>query len=284
MRGLKIKNSQFKLLARDNYSLAAYFTELRHTCLPLTSLEEELLFSEYKKGNLFARERLVKANLRFVVSIAKMYTRADLELEDLISEGNIGLLKAIEKFDATKGFKFITYAVWWIRNHITDYIKKKTKTIHLPINVTNQLVELKKISNEYYLNNGVFPTSEELSIISGIRETSILSLLEIDDNMYGLDIKDVESMFCDDYNKENIEHHKNSIKVILRKLSSSVQSEILKFTFGVDGRDQLDDASIGKSLGMSLSKVKYEKSKALRHIRSRLGLPRNADKKRELFV
>ena len=146
----------------------------------LSKEEEQELFKRIKNGDIEARQEAIEKNLRLVVSIAKRYSIYNYPLLDLIQEGNLGLMKAIEKFDYTKGFRFSTYATWWIKQFITRAIEDKINTIRIPSNVHNSLAKIRKAEAKFIAENGYKPTNEELSLILNIDEKEIENIKAVD--------------------------------------------------------------------------------------------------------
>lgn len=159
MRQLKITKS---ITNRESASLDKYLQEIGHE--ELISIEEEVeLAQRIKKGDKEALERLTKANLRFVVSVAKQYQNQGLSLPDLINEGNLGLIKAAEKFDETRGFKFISYAVWWIRQSILQAIAEQSRIVRLPLNQVGSVNRINRILNKFEQENERRPSVDEIA-------------------------------------------------------------------------------------------------------------------------
>ena len=159
MRQLKITK---QITNRESESLDKYLSDIGKTDL-ITADEETLLAQRIKKGDQIALERLVKANLRFVVSVAKQYHNSSLSLGDLINEGNLGLIKAASRFDETRGFKFISYAVWWIRQSISQAIAEQSRIVRLPLNRVSTIRNISKTASNLEQEFGREPTSQELA-------------------------------------------------------------------------------------------------------------------------
>jgi RNA polymerase primary sigma factor len=174
MRKLQIPQSY---TIRDNRSLDVYFNEVNRIPL-LTATEEVIITRQVADGNSAAITRLINANLRFVVSVAKQYQNAEISLNDLINEGNIGLITAAKKFDPTKGFKFISYAVWWIREAITAALHEQTRLIHLPYNqirVSNRYV---RESSRFEQAEGRKPSIWEIAEVMGLQAGNLADILK----------------------------------------------------------------------------------------------------------
>jgi len=173
MRQLKI--TQTITNRKESESLERYFQEISKVDL-LTIDEEISLARRIKKGDQAALEKLTKANLRFVVSVAKQYQNRNLSLNDLINEGNLGLVKAAQRFDETRGFKFISYAVWWIRQSIMQALAEQSRIVRLPLNRTGALNKIHQAFSELEQKFEREPTPEELSQILEMDETEITTL------------------------------------------------------------------------------------------------------------
>ncbi len=174
MRQLKIKKS---ITNRENASFERYLQEIGREEL-LTVEQEVELAQRIKKGDSKALEKLTKANLRFVVSVAKQYQNHGLSLQDLINEGNVGLIKAAEKYDETRGFKFISYAVWWIRQSIQQAIAEKSNLIKMPINQVETLNKITHASNKFEQEHGRRPSLDEMAENLNIEEDKIEDIVK----------------------------------------------------------------------------------------------------------
>ena len=169
MRQLKITKS---ITNRESEALEKYLQEISKE--ELISIEEEVeLAARIRKGDQKALDRLTKANLRFVVSVAKQYQNQGLSLPDLINEGNVGLIKAAEKFDETRGFKFISYAVWWIRQSILQAIAEQSRIVRLPLNQVGSVNKINRVLNRFEQENERRPSVEEISERIDLPETRL---------------------------------------------------------------------------------------------------------------
>ena len=179
MRQLKITKS---ITNRESASLDKYLQEISHE--ELISVEEEVeLAQRIRKGDRKALEKLAKANLRFVVSVAKQYQNQGLSLPDLINEGNLGLIKAAEKFDETRGFKFISYAVWWIRQSILQAIAEQSRIVRLPLNQVGSVNKINKILNRFEQENERRPSIDEIADKIDLPEDKIADVLKVPGKM-----------------------------------------------------------------------------------------------------
>jgi len=183
MRQLKITKS---ITNRESASLDKYLQEIGHE--EMISIEEEVeLAQRIRKGDRKALERLTKANLRFVVSVAKQYQNQGLSLADLINEGNFGLIKAAEKFDETRGFKFISYAVWWIRQSILQAIAEQSRIIRLPLNQVSSVNKINKVLNKFEQENERRPSIDEIAQDTDIPEEKIIEAFKVNTHHISVD-------------------------------------------------------------------------------------------------
>lgn len=273
MRQLKITNS---ITTRDSASLEIYLQEIGHEKLISTEEEEELA-RRIRKGDRKALERLTKANLRFVVSVAKQYQNQGLSLPDLINEGNLGLIKAAEKFDETRGFKFISYAVWWIRQSIQQAIADQSRLIRLPLNQVGSVNKIKRIVNKFEQENERMPNLVELLekvdipedklkevINAGGRQVSMDAPLSNEDGSNLLEILPNE----DTPNTDNLLVQESLQEEIDRSLEllNERERDILKAFFGI-GQPEMTLEEIGEKFGLTRERVRQLKEKAIRRLR-----------------
>ena len=273
MRQLKISKS----ITTRNETLDKYLQEISRE--PMITVNEEVeLAQRIRQGDRAALEKLTRANLRFVVSVAKQYQNQGLGLTDLINEGNIGLLKAAEKFDETRGFKFISYAVWWIRQSILQALAEQSRNIRLPL---NQVGLLNKISKESALFEQRYerrPTSEELSDILDIPAEKIDEALSHSGSPLSVDtpFEEGESNSLldvlpssDSPTTDKSLMNESLATEIDRALStlSEREKEILQMLFGI-GCQEMTLEEIGDHFGLTRERVRQVKEKALRRLRS----------------
>lgn len=275
MKQLKITT---KITSRDSYSIDKYLNEISK--LPLLKEDEEVeLARRIRKGDREALDRLTKSNLRFVVSVAKQYQNQGLSLNDLINEGNIGLIKAATKFDETKGFKFISYAVWWIRQSILQALVEQPRIVRLPMNKATIYNRITKVSNEFEQTNEREPTNEELAELMDMKSDdlhllkSCLSyhvstdqpLNEDESSTTGDNLTD-DSIPGPDTNLNTIALN-NQIDTILSILTER-ELLILQYYFGLNKFNQhysLDE--IGDKMSLTRERVRQLKDKSLKKIR-----------------
>jgi RNA polymerase primary sigma factor len=277
MRQLKITQSITN--RRESESLEKYFQEINKISLLLPE-EEISLVKRIKQDDQSALEKLIKANLRFVVSVAKQYQNQSLSLNDLINEGNIGLVKAAHKFDETRGFKFISYAVWWIRQAIMQALSENSRIVKLPVSLSGTISKIKKVSSGLEQKYEREPTDEELAEVLEMTTKEINGALNSaskqvsfdapiggdDDNSSLLDVIENENIPKVDANLSDIESLKVEIERTLNSLSFREQ-EVIKMTFGIGGKEQMTLQEIGEYLGLTRERVRQIKEKGIRKLR-----------------
>ena len=273
MRQLKITKS---ITNRESASLDKYLQEIGREDL-ITVEEEVELAQRIRKGDRIALEKLTRANLRFVVSVAKQYQNQGLSLPDLINEGNLGLIKAAEKFDETRGFKFISYAVWWIRQSIIQALSEKSRTIRLPLNQVNVLNKIRRTTSEFICKNEREPSLEELSELTGIEESKIITILNISAHLVSVDSplkEEEEGSYIDIIPNKNIpktdasllnESKEYEIEQVLSKLGSRGH-DIIRMFFGL-GCSALTLEEIGEKFGVTSERIRQIKEKSLQIIK-----------------
>ncbi|PVX50075.1 RNA polymerase primary sigma factor [Balneicella halophila] len=273
MRQLKITKS---ITNRESASLDKYLQEIGREDL-ITVEEEVELAQRIKQGDRRALEKLTRANLRFVVSVAKQYQNQGLTLPDLINEGNLGLIKAAEKFDETRGFKFISYAVWWIRQSILQALAEQSRIVRLPLNQVGSLNKINKAFSRFEQENERRPSAEELSDDLEISADKIADTLKVSGRHISVDAPFVEGednslldvlVNNDSPNADNSLMKESLGREIDRALSTLTEREasIVKHFFGV-GCAEMTLEEIGEKFGLTRERVRQIKEKAIRRLR-----------------
>lgn len=273
MRQLKISKS---ITNRESASLDKYLQEIGHEELLTTDQEVELA-QRIRKGDKRALEKLTKANLRFVVSVAKQYQNQGLSLPDLINEGNVGLIKAAEKFDETRGFKFISYAVWWIRQSILQAIAEQSRLVRLPLNQVGSVNKIARELSRFEQEHERKPSVDEIAERVDLPEDKIADAMKANSRHVSMDapIADGEDSSLIDFlsgdssNTDRelaIESLKAEVSHILKLLTDKEQ-KVLRAFFGIDGSPEMTLDEIGEKYNLTRERVRQIKEKALRRLR-----------------
>jgi RNA polymerase primary sigma factor len=274
MRQLKITKS---ITNRESQSLEKYLQEIGREEL-ITAEEEVRLARKIKEGDQVALDRLTKANLRFVVSVAKQYQNQGLSLPDLINEGNLGLIKAAKRFDETRGFKFISYAVWWIRQSILQALAEQSRIVRLPL---NQVGSLNKISKAYSKLEQEFerePSPDELAKILDIPTEKIADTMRVSGKHVSMDAPFVQG---EDNSLIDVLENQDSPRADSMLMNESLQKEIdrslstltererevIKLFFGIGMQHGLTLEEIGAKFDLTRERVRQIKEKAIRRLR-----------------
>ena len=273
MRQLKISKS---ITNRESAALEKYLQEIGHQDL-LTADEEVELAQQIKKGDRKALERLTKANLRFVVSVAKQYQNKGLSLPDLINEGNLGLIKAAERYDETRGFKFISYAVWWIRQSILQAIAEQSRIVRLPLNQVGSVNRIARELNKFEQENERKPSVEEMADRIDLPEEKIAEAMKINTHHVSMDapFADGEDNSLLDFlpntdspSTDNVldqESLRTEIGRVLDVLNDREQ-KVIKAFFGI-GMQEMTLEEIGDKYNLTRERVRQIKEKAIRRLR-----------------
>ena len=275
MRQLKI---QSQITNRDSLSLEKYLQDISKIEL-LTADQEVQLAIRIKAGDASALDELTKANLRFVVSVAKQYQNQGLTLSDLINEGNVGLIKAAKRFDETKGFKFISYAVWWIRQAIMQALVEQSRIVRLPLNKIDAYQKLTKALAQFLQTNQRQPSSAELAQLVDMSVKDVQQLLKINDKHLSIDapldeetdsLSLVDKLFMDDGqgpdNKLMSESLRNEVKEALSVLPKR-ESQIIESYFGLNDSGAMSLEDIALRFDLTRERVRQIKERAIRRLR-----------------
>lgn len=277
MRQLKISKS---ITNRSSEALDKYLVEIGRE--PMITVDEEIELAQAihkggRKGER-AKEKLIKANLRFVVSVAKQYQHQGLSLTDLIDEGNIGLVKAAEKFDETRGFKFISYAVWWIRQSILQAIAEQSRIVRLPLNQVGAVSKINQMSNEFLQKHNRRPSVQELAALTGIDETKIKQSMDADNHHMSIDapfsddddnsMSDMLSSGEDTRTDRTVdfESMSNELKAVLKGTLKDREIKIVTECFGI-GCQEKGLEEIGAEMGLTRERVRQIREKSIQKIR-----------------
>lgn len=275
MRQLKITQSITK---RDGITLDKYLAEIAKEEL-ITAQEEVELAIKIRNGDSRALDKLTKANLRFVVSVAKQYQGQGLTLPDLINEGNLGLIKAAKKFDETRGFKFISYAVWWIRQSIIQAISEQSRLVRLPLNKIGSLGKIKKGISSLEQQLEREPNSKELSEYLELSEKEVESMMKLSNRHLSVDAPFAEGEdhglldVMEDESAQKADEHlmeeslKKEISRTVAKLPDR-ESQVVKLFYGVDGVREVSLDEIGNKFNLTRERVRQIKEKAIRRLRN----------------
>ncbi|MEC8604305.1 MAG: RNA polymerase sigma factor RpoD/SigA [Bacteroidota bacterium] len=274
MRQLKITKS---ITNRESQSLDKYLQEIGREDL-ITAEQEVELAQRIKKGDQVALEKLTKANLRFVVSVAKQYQNQGLTLPDLINEGNLGLIKAAQRFDETRGFKFISYAVWWIRQSILQALAEQSRIVRLPLNQVGSLNKINKAFSKLEQEFERPPSSDELAKALDIPEDKVNDTLKVSGRHVSVDAPFVDG---EDNSLLDVMVNNNSPKADRELMMESLQREIgrslstltererdvIQLFFGIGLQHGLTLEEIGAKFDLTRERVRQIKEKAIRRLR-----------------
>ncbi len=274
MRQLKISK---QITNRESQSLDKYLQEIGKVDL-LTPDEEVKLAQRIKEGDQIALEKLTKANLRFVVSVAKQYQNQGLSLGDLINEGNLGLIKAAQRFDETRGFKFISYAVWWIRQSILQALAEQSRIVRLPLNRVGSLNKISKTFSELEQKFEREPSPEELADVLEVTTAEVVDTMKISGRHVSMDapfVQGEENSLLDVLENDNEQTPDQGLmadslrREVHRALSTLTQreSDVIALYFGLNGQPTMSLEEIGEKFNLTRERVRQIKEKAIRRLR-----------------
>ncbi|MDN5204905.1 RNA polymerase sigma factor RpoD/SigA [Fulvivirgaceae bacterium BMA10] len=274
MRQLKISK---QITNRESQSLDKYLQEIGKVDL-LTPDEEVDLAKRIRDGDQLALEKLTKANLRFVVSVAKQYQNQGLSLGDLINEGNLGLIKAAQRFDETRGFKFISYAVWWIRQSILQALAEQSRIVRLPLNRVGSLNKISKTFSELEQKYEREPSPDELAEVLDVTTNEVVDTMKISGRHVSMDapfVQGEENSLLDVLENDGEETPDSELmndslrREVQRALSTLTQREadVITLYFGLNGEHSMTLEEIGEKFNLTRERVRQIKEKAIRRLR-----------------
>jgi RNA polymerase primary sigma factor len=274
MRQLKISK---QITNRESQSLDKYLQEIGKVDL-LTPDEEVELAKRIKEGDQIALEKLTKANLRFVVSVAKQYQNQGLSLGDLINEGNLGLIKAAQRFDETRGFKFISYAVWWIRQSILQALAEQSRIVRLPLNRVGSLNKISKTFSELEQKYEREPSPEELAEVLEVTTAEVVDTMKFSGRHVSMDapfVQGEENSLLDVLENDGEDTPDQGLmtdslrREVQRALSTLTQreSDVITLYFGLNGEHAMTLEEIGEKFNLTRERVRQIKEKAIRRLR-----------------
>lgn len=263
----------------DANILSMYLKEINQ--IPLLTPQEELVLAKRaQKGDEFARKRMIESNLRFVVNVAKKYQNQGMPLVDLINEGNIGLMTALEKFDPDKGYHFISYAVWWIRQSIMKAINEKSRAVRLPLNRTNELLQMHKAQRSLMKDLSTDdPSMEEIGTLTGFDPKHVSNLLSISRDLISLDapvFTDGSASNIGDFIEDESQNPEQSlldaslkedVRSLLATLSDK-ERDIIELRFGLEGKTPMSLKEIGELYNLTKERIRQIEKKALERLRN----------------
>lgn len=273
-----VKNTKYS--DSDNEVLSTYLKTIDK--IPLLTYDEEYeLALKAKNGDKKAREKLINANLRFVVSVAKKFRGQGMPLEDLINEGNIGLMTAVDKFEPEKGYHFISYAVWWVRQAILKALAEQSRPVRLPLNRSNELIQIVRAKNDLIHNKGISdPTVDEIAAASGLDVTLVKNLLEVTRDMISFDspIKGDEEGdssyfdFVEDKSQspeDDVVNHmmEKDVRGLLSVLGDK-ERDIIEKRYGFNGNEPMSLKAIGDEYNLTKERIRQIEKAALQKLRN----------------
>ena len=273
-----VKNTKYS--DSDNEVLSTYLKTIDK--IPLLTYDEEYeLALKAKNGDKKAREKLINANLRFVVSVAKKFRGQGMPLEDLINEGNIGLMTAVDKFEPEKGYHFMSYAVWWVRQAILKALAEQSRPVRLPLNRSNELIQIVRAKNDLIHNKGISdPTVDEIAAASGLDVTLVKNLLEVTRDMISFDspIKGDEEGdssyfdFVEDKSQspeDDVVNHmmEKDVRGLLSVLGDK-ERDIIEKRYGFNGNEPMSLKAIGDEYNLTKERIRQIEKAALQKLRN----------------
>ena len=273
-----VKNTKYS--DSDNEVLSTYLKTIDK--IPLLTYDEEYeLALKAKNGDKKAREKLINANLRFVVSVAKKFRGQGMPLEDLINEGNIGLMTAVDKFEPEKGYHFISYAVWWVRQAILKALAEQSRPVRLPLNRSNELIQIVRAKNDLIHNKGISdPTVDEIAAASGLDVTLVRNLLEVTRDMISFDSPskgDEEGGssyfdFVEDKSQspeDDVVNHmmEKDVRGLLSVLGDK-ERDIIEKRYGFNGNEPMSLKAIGDEYNLTKERIRQIEKAALQKLRN----------------
>lgn len=273
-----IKNTKYS--DSDNEVLSTYLKTIDK--IPLLTYDEEYeLALKAKNGDKKAREKLINSNLRFVVSVAKKFRGQGMPLEDLINEGNIGLMTAVDKFEPEKGYHFISYAVWWVRQAILKALAEQSRPVRLPLNRSNELIQIVRAKNDLIHKKGISdPTVDEIAVASGLDVTLVKNLLEVTRDMISFDspIKGDEEGdssyfdFVEDKTQspeDDVVNHmmEKDVRGLLSVLGDK-ERDIIEKRYGFNGNEPMSLKAIGDEYNLTKERIRQIEKAALQKLRN----------------
>ncbi|MCI6113893.1 MAG: RNA polymerase sigma factor RpoD/SigA [Spirochaetales bacterium] len=273
-----VKNTKYS--DSDNEVLSTYLKTIDK--IPLLTYDEEYeLALKAKNGDKKAREKLINSNLRFVVSVAKKFRGQGMPLEDLINEGNIGLMTAVDKFEPEKGYHFISYAVWWVRQAILKALAEQSRPVRLPLNRSNELIQIVRAKNDLIHKKGISdPTVDEIAVASGLDVTLVKNLLEVTRDMISFDspIKGDEEGdssyfdFVEDKTQspeDDVVNHmmEKDVRGLLSVLGDK-ERDIIEKRYGFNGNEPMSLKAIGDEYNLTKERIRQIEKAALQKLRN----------------
>lgn len=273
-----VKNTKYS--DSDNEVLSTYLKTIDK--IPLLTYDEEYeLALKAKNGDKKAREKLINANLRFVVSVAKKFRGQGMPLEDLINEGNIGLMTAVDKFEPEKGYHFISYAVWWVRQAILKALAEQSRPVRLPLNRSNELIQIVRAKNDLIHNKGISdPSVDEIAAASGLDVTLVKNLLEVTRDMISFDSpikgdEEGDSSYFDFVEdkaqspEEDVVNHmmEKDVRGLLSVLGEK-ERDIIEKRYGFNGNEPMSLKAIGDEYNLTKERIRQIEKAALQKLRN----------------